>query len=154
MVEENISLNRKALHNFLILEHFEAGIELKGTEVKSIRDGLSNLNNAFAKVEGGQVFVYDLDIQPYARASFEQHLPKTPRRLLLHRREIDRLLEQSQVKGHTIVALRLYWKGSRVKVELGIAKGKDGRDQRADLKERVSKREMDRERLNFNRRNS
>ena len=155
MVEENISLNRKALHNFHILEHFEAGIELKGTEVKSIRDGLSNLNNAFARVEGGQVFVYDLDIQPYARADgFTQHQPKVPRRLLLHRREIDRLLEQSTIKGHTIVALRLYWKGSRVKVELGIAKGKDGRDQRADLKERVSKREMDRERLNFNRRNS
>ncbi|MES2570521.1 MAG: SsrA-binding protein SmpB [Verrucomicrobiota bacterium] len=152
-MDGDITHNRKALHDFHVMERYEAGIELKGTEVKSIRDGLSNLNNAFARVEGGQVFVYDLDIQPYARASFEQHLPKAPRRLLLNRKEIDRISTQTQIKGHTLVALRMYWKNSRVKVELGVARGKDHRDQRADLKERVTKREMDRERLTFNRRN-
>src|SRR5215216_5465963 len=102
-----ISVNRKALRDYHILERFEAGIELKGTEVKSIRAGLANINNAFARVEGGQVFVYDVDVQPYARASFEQHEPKRSRRLLLHKQEIDRLTGLTQIKGHTIVALRM-----------------------------------------------
>ncbi len=153
-MEADITVNRKALHDYHILDRYEAGMELKGTEVKSIRDGLANMTNAFAKVEGGQLFVYDVDIQPYARASFVQHVPKCPRRLLLHRQEINRIAIQTQIKGHTIVALRMYWKGSRVKLELGLAKGKEGRDQRADLKERVTKREMDRERASFNRRKS
>ncbi len=147
-----ISVNRKALHEYHILERFEAGIELKGTEVKSIRGGLANLTNAFGRIEGGQVFVYDLDIQPYARASFSQHEPKCPRRLLLHRSEIDRLIGLTQIKGHTIVAMRMYWKDARVKLELGIGKGKEHRDQRADLKARVTKREMDREKASFNKR--
>ena len=151
-MEADISLNRKGLHDYQILARFEAGIELKGTEVKSIRGGLANINNAFARVENGQVFVYELDIQHYARASFSQHEPKSPRRLLLHKQEILRLAEQTQVKGHTIVALRMYWKDSRVKLELGIGKGKEHRDQRADLKTQVTKREMDREKANFNRR--
>jgi SsrA-binding protein len=151
-MEADISVNRKALHDYLVLDRLEAGIELKGTEVKSIRDGLANLNNAFAKVEGGQVFVYDLDIQPYARASFEQHLPKVPRRLLLNRQEIRRLQAQTQIKGNTLVALRLYWKGSRVKLELALAKGKEGRDQREALKQKATAREMEREKSAFNRR--
>ncbi len=149
----DIAVNRKALHTYLVLDRLEAGIELKGTEVKSIRDGLANINNAFARVEGGQIFAYDIDIQPYARAGdYFQHVSKTARRLLLHRQEIDRLSSLSQVKGHTLVVLRLYWKGSRVKVELGVAKGKEHGDQRAVLKERVTKREMDREKANYNRR--
>ena len=112
-----ISVNRKALRDYHILERFEAGMELKGTEVKSIRAGLANLNNAFARAERGEIYVYDLDIQPYARASHEQHEPKRARRLLLHRREIDRLIGLTQIKGHTLVALRLYWKDARVKIE-------------------------------------
>lgn len=147
-----ISVNRKALHDYHILERFEAGMELKGTEVKSIRGGLANITNAFARVEGGQVFAYGVDIQPYERASFEQHDPKRSRRLLLHRAEIDKLFGQTQIKGHTIVVLRMYWKGPRVKLELGIGKGKEHRDQRADIKARVTKREMDREAANFNKR--
>lgn len=147
-----ISVNRKALHEYHISERLEAGIELKGTEVKSIRAGLANINNAFARVEGGQVFVYDVDIQPYVRASHEQHESKRTRRLLLHRPEIDRLLGLTQVKGNTIVALRMYWKDARVKLELGIGKGKEQRDQRADLKARVTKREMERESATFNKR--
>lgn len=148
----DIAVNRKALHNFHILDRFEAGLELKGTEVKAIRAGLANINNAYARVEGRQVFLYDSDIQPYAWASYNQHLPKAARRLLLHKHEISRLITQTQIKGQTLVALRMYWKGSLVKVELGLAKGKEQRDQRADLKERVTKREMDREKASFNKR--
>jgi SsrA-binding protein len=149
-----ISVNRKALRDYHILERFEAGIELKGTEVKSIRAGHANINNAFARVEGGQVFAYDVDIQPYARASFEQHDPKRSRRLLLHKQEIDRLTGLTQIKGHTIVALRMYWKDARVKLELGIGKGKESVDKRQDLKERATKRETDREVARFNKRHA
>jgi SsrA-binding protein len=147
-----ISVNRKALRDYHILERLEAGIELKGTEVKSIRSGLANLNNAFARVEGREIFLYDVDIQPYARASHEQHEPKRRRRLLLHRKEIDRLLGLTQIEGRTIVALRMYWKEARVKVEIGVGKGKEHHDQRADIKARVTKREMDREAAAFNKR--
>jgi SsrA-binding protein len=149
-----ISANRKALRDYHILERFEAGIELKGTEVKSIRAGFANLSNAFGRVEGGQVFLYDADVQPYARASFEQHEPKRFRRLLLHKGEIERIQGLTQIKGHTLVALRMYWKGARVKVELGIAKGKEAADKRQDLKERASKREVDREVARFNKKHA
>ena len=149
-----ISVNRKALRDYHILERFEAGIELKGTEVKSIRAGLANVNNAFARVENTQVFLHDVDIQPYAKASHEQHEPKRARRLLLHRQEIDRLLGLTQIKGHTLVALRMYWKDARVKIELGVGKGKEAGDKRADLKERAVKREVDREVSRFNRKHA
>ena len=149
-----ISANRKALRDYHILERFEAGIELKGTEVKSIRAGLANLSNAFGKVENGQVFLYSADVQPYERASFEQHEPKRFRRLLLHKKEIDRIQGLTQIKGHTLVALRMYWKGARVKVELGIAKGKEATDKRQDLKDRASKREVDREVARFNKKHA
>jgi SsrA-binding protein len=149
-----ISVNRKALRDYHILERFEAGIELKGTEVKSIRAGLANVNNGFARVENDQVFLHDVDIQPWAKASHEQHEPKRPRRLLLHRNEIDRLLGLTQVKGHTLVALRMYWKEARVKIELGVGKGKEAGDKRADLKERAVKREVDREVSRFNRKHA
>ena len=151
---EEISANRKALRDFHILERFEAGIELKGTEVKSIRSGFANLANAFGRVEGGQVFLFDCDIQPYEKASFEQHTPKRFRRLLLHKKEIDRIHGLTQIKGHTLVALRMYWKGARVKVELGIAKGKESVDKRQDLKARASKREVDREVARFNKKHT
>ncbi|MEA3187381.1 MAG: SsrA-binding protein [Chthoniobacter sp.] len=146
-----IATNRKALHEYHILERYEAGLELKGTEVKSIRGGLANLTNAFARIENGQAFLYGCDIQPYARASHEQHEPKRNRRLLLHKREIDKLFGLSSVKGHTLVALRMYWKGGRVKVEIGVGKGKESHDKRVDLKKRVEQREVDREISRFNR---
>ena len=150
----DISVNRKALRDYHILERFEAGLELKGTEVKSIRDGLANINNAFARIEAGQAYVYDIDIQPYVKASFEQHESKRIRRLLLHKQEIDRLLGQSQINGHTIVALRLYWKDHRVKLEVGIAKGKKAADKRQDLKAKATKRETDREVARFNKKHA
>jgi SsrA-binding protein len=149
-----ISVNRKALRDYHILERFEAGLELKGTEVKSIRLGLANINNAFARIEGGQAFVYDVDIQPYVRASFEQHETKRARRLLLHKQEIDKLFGQTQIKGHTLVALRMYWKDARVKIEIGVAKGKEASDKRQDLKEKATKRETDREVARFNKKHA
>lgn len=149
-----ISVNRKALRDYHILERFEAGLELKGTEVKSIRAGLANINNAFARIEAGQAYVYDIDIQPYVKASFGQHESKRIRRLLLHKQEIDRLFGQSQIKGHTLVALRLYWKDHRVKLEVGIAKGKEASDKRQDLKEKATKRETDREVARFNKKHA
>ena len=147
-----ISVNRKALRDYHILDRVEAGIELKGTEVKSIRAGRCNLSGAFARVENGQVFLYDMDIQTYEKASFEQHEPKRFRRLLLHRQEIEKLFSKTQIKGYALIGLRLYWKDSRVKIELGLGQGKEQRDQRADLKTRAVKRETDREVANFNRR--
>ncbi len=148
----DISVNRKALRDYHILERMEAGLELRGTEVKSIRAGFANLNNAFARVEGSQAFLYEADVQPYAKASHEQHEPKRRRRLLLHRKEIDRLHELSQIKGNALVALRMYWKGHRVKVEIGVGQGKEKADQRADLKAKATKRETDREVARFNKR--
>jgi len=149
-----ISVNRKALRDYHILERFEAGLELKGTEVKSIRLGLANISNAFARIENGQAYVYDIDIQPYVRASFEQHESKRIRRLLLHKQEIDRLLGQTQIKGHTLVALRLYWKDARVKIEIAVGKGKEAGDKRQDLKAKATKRETDREVARFNKKHA
>src|SRR3979411_1728500 len=148
----DIVSNRKAFHNYQILEKIGAGIELQGTEIKSIRAGLANLSNAFARVENGEVFLYDADIQPYERASHTQHEPKRPRKLLLHKQEIAKLFSATAVQGQALVALRLYWKNSRVKVELGIGRGKSTIDKRHDLKEKAIKRETDRTMASFNRR--
>jgi len=139
-----IVVNRKAFRDYHILEKLEAGIELKGTEVKSIRLGHVNLQGAFARLDGGEVFLYDSDIQPYLRASHEQHEPKRRRRLLLHRLEIEKVAGAIEQAGRTLVALRMYWKNGRVKVELGLGKGKQDVDKRADLKKRVQEREIDR----------
>src|SRR5246127_1691228 len=146
-----IASNRRAFHNFQILEKIEAGISLTGTEVKSIRAGFANLSNAFARIENQEVFLYDADIQPYERASHEQHDPKRPRKLLLHKSEIAKLFEASVVKGQTLVALRLYWKDHRVKVEIGIGRGKTHGDKRQDLKEKTAKEEARRAAASFNR---
>ena len=152
MVVREISVNRKALRDYHILEKLEAGLELKGTEVKSIRAGHCNLSGAFARIENGQAWLYDVNILPYEKASHEQHEAKRVRRLLLHHAEIEKLFAKVQIKGLAIVALRMYWKDSRVKVELGIGRGKEQHDQRAELKKRTVKREMDREAASFNRR--
>lgn len=150
----DISVNRKALRDFHILARYEAGIELKGTEVKSIRAGKANVNSAFARVENGQVWLYDVDIQAYEKASFEQHESKRMRRLLLHKAEIAKLAEKSLVDGCTLVALRMYWKDAKVKIELGVGKGKDAHDKRDAIKAKVEKREADRVVAGFNRKNT
>ena len=151
-MSDDVATNRRAFHNYQILEKIEAGIELKGTEVKSIRAGLVSLNNAFARVETSEVYLYDADIQPYERASHTQHDPKRKRKLLLHKAEIARLFAASAVKGQALVALRLYWKKHRVKLELGIGRGKSTVDKREDLKEKAVRRETDRAIAAFNKR--
>ena len=151
-MDADIAKNKKALHDFKVVEKFEAGIELKGTEVKSIRDGKMNLRDSFARVEDGQVFLYGCDIQPYASASYEQHLPKRPRRLLLNKKEIHKPFAHTQIKGLTIVALRAYWRNRRVKIEIAVCRGKDHADRRETLKTRVVNREAEREMARFNRR--
>ncbi|HXM24944.1 MAG TPA: SsrA-binding protein SmpB [Chthoniobacterales bacterium] len=150
----DIVSNRRAYHSYQILEKVEAGLVLTGTEIKSIRAGLANLNNAFARIEKGGVYLYDSDIQPYVRASHTQHEPKRPRKLLLHKSEIQRLFEATSVKGQTLVALRLYWKNHRVKLELGIGRGKTHGDKRQDLKEKAIQREVGRAIDSFNRQRS
>jgi SsrA-binding protein len=148
----DIVTNRRAFHNYQILDRIEAGIELQGTEVKSIRAGLANLNNAFARIESNEAFLYDADIQPYQRASHTQHEPKRRRKLLLHKGEIAKLFSASAIQGQTLVALRMYWKNGRVKVELGLGKGKSTIDKRHDLKEKAVRRETERTMAAFNRR--
>ncbi len=150
----DISVNRKALRDYHILSRYEAGIELKGTEVKSIRAGKANVNSAFARVENGQVWLHDVDIQSYEKASFEQHEPKRVRRLLLHKAEILKLEAKSLIDGCTLVALRMYWKDAKVKVEIGVGKGKVAQDKRQDIKDRTEKREADRVVAAFNRKRS
>jgi SsrA-binding protein len=148
----DIASNRKAPRDFHLLEKYEAGIELKGTEVKSIRAGHINLGDAFARIERGQAFLYGCDIKPYEKASHEQHEARRSRRLLLHKNEILKLYAASQQKGLTLVALRAYWKDKRVKIEIAVGKGKTHSDQRQDLKKRVEDREAAREMARFNER--
>jgi SsrA-binding protein len=153
MATESI-LNRKALRDFHILERFEAGIALKGSEVKSIRAGKANINDAFARIEKGEAFLYNADIQPYAQASHDVPAPKRVRKLLLRRPEIDQLYGFTNIAGRTLVVLKLYWKNGRLKAELGVAQGKEARDKRADLKKRATDRETQREVARFNRKHS
>ncbi len=138
MASESIT-NRKALRDYRILERYEAGIELKGSEVKSIRAGKANISDAFARIENGEAFLYNADIQPYERASHEIPAAKRVRKLLLHRQEIDKLYGETQVKG---------------KAELGVGQGKVAHDNRADLKKRAVDRETAREVARFNRRHA
>ncbi len=148
----DIATNRQARRDYHIIETWEAGISLRGTEVKSIREGKINLKDAFIRVEKGEAWLYQCDIQPWASASHEQHEAKRTRKLLLHRREIDKMHAISDIKGNALVALRAYWKNGRVKIEIGAGKGKSHTDQREDVKKRDQKREMDREMARFNKR--
>ena len=152
-MKPEIATNRKAGRDYQISEKYECGLELKGTEVKSIRAGKVNISDAFARVEKGQLFLYGCDIQPWETAStWFQHESKRPRRLLVHKKEILKLEQASAIKGASLPCLRMYWKNRRVKVEIGIGKGKSHADQRHDLKEKVELREAQREVARFNRR--
>jgi SsrA-binding protein len=145
----DIVTNRKALRDFQIIERFEAGVSLVGTEVKSLRAGRADLLGCYAKVEKRGVVLYDATIQVYEKASHETHDPKRPRQLLLNKAEIIRLTEQTLRKGLALPVLRMYWKKGRVKVELGLGKGKHAADQRQDLKKKAEQRETDREVARF-----
>jgi len=147
-------LNRKALRDFHILDRYEAGIELKGSEVKSIRAGKANISDAFARIDKGQAFLFNADIQPYEKASHEIPAAKRTRRLLLHKQEIDKLYGETAVAGRTLVILSIYWKKGRLKAEIGVATGKVAHDKRADLKKRATDRETEREVARFNRRHA
>ncbi len=150
MAAESI-LNRKALRDFHILERYEAGIALKGSEVKSIRAGKANIGDAFVRIENGEAFLFGADIQPYEKASHEVPAAKRVRKLLLHRPEIDKLYGESQVGGRALVVLKLYWKSGKLKAEIAVAQGKVARDKRLDLKKRATDRETQREVARFNR---
>jgi len=148
----DIATNRKAHRDYAIEDTYEAGIELKGTEVKSIRDKKVNIADSFARIEKDQCFLYGVDIQPWQTAgTWFQHTPKRPRKLLLHKKEILALAVATDTKGYTIVCTKMYWKGNKVKVQIGIGKGKNQIDQRQDIKARVELMEAKREMARFNR---
>ena len=140
----DILKNPKARRDFHILETFEAGIVLHGTEVKSLRAGKGQIADAFARVDKGQVFLYNVHIDEYAQGNRQNHQPKAPRKLLLHKSEIRKLFELSSVKGNSLFPLSFYWKNGRVKVALGVGKAKVSFDKREDLKKRDSDRELKR----------
>ena len=136
--------NRKALHDYFVLERFEAGVELFGTEVKSIRAGTVNLKDSFCTVKNGELFAHGIHISPYEHGSYYNRDPDRPKRLLMHKREILRLNARVMQDGLTLVPLSLYFKDSRVKVELGLCKGKKLYDKRDAAAKKDAKREMDR----------
>ncbi|MDD4518821.1 MAG: SsrA-binding protein SmpB [Limnochordia bacterium] len=137
-----ISENRKARHDYHIEETFEAGIVLTGTEVKSLRLGRANLKDSYAGVETGEVFLYNCHISTYDQGNRFNHEPKRKRKLLLHKREINRLIGQTKQKGYTLVPLRLYFSRGLVKVELALAKGKRSFDKREDIAKRDAQRQI------------
>src|SRR5262249_48253929 len=138
--QSNIAENRKAYHDYHLLETFEAGLVLLGTEVKAIREGRVNLRDAFARVEDGQVFVYNMNISPYSHRGYADHEPLRRRKLLLHREEIRKLIGKTVEKGMTLVPVRMYFKKGRVKVAVSLAKGKKDYDKRETLKRREADR--------------
>ena len=144
MAGKTLIENRKARHEYLFLEKYEAGIELCGTEVKSLRAGKASLVDAFARVENGEVWLYNLHISPYDFGNINNHEAKRPRRLLLHKNEIARLYASVREKGLTLIPVRLYFSGALVKVELALARGKKLYDKRDSMAERDSKRQIER----------
>lgn len=136
--------NRKARHEYHIDETYEAGIALTGTEIKSIRAGKANLQDSYARVENGELILYNMHISPYEQGNRFNHEPKRPRKLLMHKREIMRLLGLTREKGLSLIPLQLYFKRGWVKVELALARGKKKFDKREDIAARDAKREMDR----------
>jgi len=139
--QANIAENRKAFHDFHLLETFEAGVALLGTEVKAIREGRVNLRDSFARVEDGEVYLYNVNISPYSHRGYADHEPLRKRKLLLHRTEIRKLIGKTVEKGMTLVPVRLYFKDGRVKVAVSLAKGKKDYDKRETIKRRDADRE-------------
>jgi SsrA-binding protein len=139
--EKLIASNKKAFHDYFVLQKLEAGIELTGTEVKSLRDGKANLKDAYVTFKGGEAYLFGAHIAPYSHGNRENHDPERTRRLLLHRREIEKLEQQVVEKGLTVVPLRLYFKGSRVKTEIAVVRGKKLYDKRETEKRREAERE-------------
>ena len=145
MAEKTITENRRARHEYHLSDRFEAGLVLQGTEVKSLRGGQATLQQAYAEVRDGEAWLVGAEIATYDHGNRANHEPTRPRKLLLHRREIDRLYGQVREKGLTLVPTRLYFKDGRVKVELALARGKDVRDKRRDVADRDARRHIERE---------
>src|SRR5436853_6602184 len=141
LAQSNVAENRKAFHDFHLLETFEAGIVLLGTEVKAIREGRVNLRDSFARVEDGEVFIYNMNISAYSHRGYADHEPLRRRKLLLHRDEIRKLIGRTVEKGMTLVPVRMYFKDGRGKVAVSLAKGKKEYDKRETIKRREADRE-------------
>ena len=141
---KTIATNRKARHDYHVDDTFEAGLVLTGTEIKSIRAGRVNLRDSYATLKEGELWLFNTHIAPYEQGAYANHEPRRPRKLLMHRREINRIAGKLQEKGFTLVPLRLYLKNNLAKVELGLARGKKQYDKRAALRERETSREIDR----------
>jgi len=139
---KTIATNRRARHDYHISEALEAGVSLVGSEVKSLRDGKASLQDAYAVVRNDEVFLVGVHIPPYPQAAMQNHEPTRIRKLLLHRAEIRRLISKTAEKGLTLVPLRMYFKGNKVKVEIGVAKGKRHYDKRESIAKRDAEREM------------
>ena len=140
-----IANNKKAYHDYFIEEKYEAGIELHGTEVKSLRMGKCSIKEAFVRIEKGEVYIYGMHISPYEKGNIFNKDPLRPRKLLLHKSEINKLMGRVAQKGFTIVPLKVYFKGSLVKVEIGLARGKKLYDKRQDIAKKDQRREAERE---------
>lgn len=141
----DVVTNRRARHKFEWEERMEAGIVLRGSEVKSLRSGKAQMTDSYAVVEDGEVWLRKLHIPPYEFSSVDAHDPERPRKLLLHRAEIERLIGKTAQKGLTLIPTRIYFKGPRAKVELALARGKEGRDRRREIADRDVRREVERE---------
>ncbi len=141
---KTIAQNKKARHDYFVEESFEAGIELVGTEVKSLRGGGVNLKDSWCEIKNGELFVRQMHISPYEHGNIFNREPLRPRKLLMHRREISRLNGVIMTKGLTLIPLSLYFKGSRVKLQLGLCRGKKLYDKREDMQRRDAKRDIDR----------
>ena len=144
MERKSIALNRKALHNYEILDSYEAGIVLKGNEVKSIRGGHINIGDAYASIDKAEVFLYNMHISPYEHSRLEECDPLRVRKLLLHKNEIKKLMGKVTERGLTLVPLELYFSKGNVKVKLALARGRNFRDKRAELKKRDAQRDVQR----------
>ncbi len=143
--EGDVATNRRARFRFKLVETMEAGIQLRGSEVKALREGKAQMSDAYAVVDDGELWLRNLHIPPYEPASRENHPPERPRKLLMHRAEIERLIGKTQQKGQTLIPVRIYFKGPRAKVELALATGKEGRDRRREIADRDVRREVERE---------
>ncbi|CAF0704498.1 SsrA-binding protein SmpB [Candidatus Methylacidithermus pantelleriae] len=139
---EDILVNRRAYHDYHVVETLEAGIQLRGPEVKSLRLGRGNVAGSFARVEDGEAWLYHMDIQPYQNQPDPSFDPKAKRKLLLHKAEIRRLEGKLSIRGRTLIPLKLYWKNRKIKVLLGLAEGKSKGDKREALKEREAQKEI------------
>src|ERR1700704_2094540 len=140
----DVASNRYARYRYELLEKLECGVELQGTEVKALRESGAQLKDGYVSVREGELWLHSVHIPPYAPASRENHEPERPRRLLAHRREIDRLMGMVKERGFTLVPTRIYFSGGRAKIEIALGRGKDLYDKRQTIKERESKRDMER----------